>query len=261
MEEDATVSEVFALNTSHSFSNLVDSVARELVAVDHGTGHSFISTPLMYPSGTSVVVRVEDAVGEYLVTDFGMGYEEATMMGASNIYARHAKSIAETAGVGFDSHSFFVLKVTREQLAGAVATVANCSLEAVNLAAFKLADRKNADAIEILYKRLVTVFPARRVAKDASVIGHSNTEWHVATLVQGERRRAIFEPVAAHHSSIFAASTKFHDIAAAEDAPGRVAVVKKKADLKTYLAVLSQAANVIERDAADEAYHRLADAA
>ena len=243
------------------FSAMVEAVARELVAVNHDTGHSFISTPLMYPNGTSVVVRIEDARDEYFVTDFGMGYEEATMMGASNMYSRSAKAIADAARVGFDRHSFFAIRVTREQLAGAIVTVANCSKEAVNIVAYKLADRKSEDAIEMLYSRLVAVFPKRIIARDISVIGHSNTEWHVATMVKAEGRPTIFEPVSAHHVSIFAASTKFQDIAEVDDAPSRVAVVEKKADLKTYLAVLSRSASVIERESSNDTYSQLANAA
>ena len=255
------MSKVFAHNGDSDFTNLVDRVAQELVTVNHDAGHSFISTPLVYPNGTSVVVRIEDARGEYLVTDFGMGYEEASMMGASTMYSRSARVVAEATNIGFDSHSFFAIRVAREQLAGAVVTVANCSKEAVNIVAFKLADRRSKDAVEMLYSRLIAVFPKRNISRDASVIGQSNTEWHVATLVTGEQRQTIFEPVSAHHVSVCAAATKFHDIAAIENAPSRVAVVEKKVDLKTYLAVLAQSANVIERGSSDDTYSQVANAA
>lgn len=255
------MSKVFAHNGVADFSNLVDQVARELVTVSHDAGHSFISTPLVYPNGTSVVVRIEDARGEYLVTDFGMGYEEASMMGASTMYARCARVVSEARSIGFDDHSFFAIRVTQEQLAGAVVTVANCSKEAVNIVAYKLADRRSRDAVEVLYNRLITVFPKRIIARDVSVIGQSNTEWHVATMVRGEQRQTIFEPVSAHHVSVCAAATKFHDIAAMEDAPSRVAVVERKIDLKTYLAVIAQSANVIERGSSDDTYSQVANAA
>ena len=252
---------VVAGRRTADFCTIVEAVAQELVAVNHDAGHSFISTPLMYPNGTSVVVRIEDARGEYFVTDFGMGYEEATIMGASNMYSRFAKVIAEAAKVRFDRHSFFAIRVSREQLAGAIVTVANCSKEAVNIVAYKLADRKNIDAIEVLYSRLVTVFPKRIVDRNVSVVGHSNTEWHVATMVKAEGRPTIFEPVAAHHVSICAASTKFRDISEVEDAPSRVAVVENKEDLRTYLAVLSRSASVIERESSNDTYSQLANAA
>lgn len=240
-----------------TFRKAVDQAHRQLLTVDHRGGASFVKLPILYPSGSTVVIRVTDAHPQFFVTDNGAGYDEADFMGGSSIYSRYAKPIAENAGVSFDSHAFFVLEATREQLPAAIVTVANCSQQAAALTAYKLAERKFSDDTDELYQRLVRVFPQRKVAKDVEIVGQSNTRWHVATLVTGPRA-VIFEPVSKHHSSVFAATTKFHDIAQAEEAPERVAVVRRKEDFKTYLAVLSQAANVIERDVPDETIQRLA---
>lgn len=248
-------------NDNRAFREAIESVTREIIVAEHRKGCSYIKTPLLYPGGSTVVVRINDGYPEFFVTDFGAGYSEAEMMGASAIFARHSREIADHAGIGFDSHSFFVAKATRQQLPGVVVTVANCSQEAVAVAAYRLAERRFSDDTEKLYERLVRVFPRGKVARDAEVIGQSNTRWHVATLVQGDMRKTIFEPVSSHHTSIFAASTKFRDIAEIDNAPGRVAIVRKKAELKTYLAVLSRSANVIERDAPNETLVRLATAA
>lgn len=253
--------EALAPKSEKAFNNLIDRVARELVTVDHGAGQSVINTPLMYPGGSSVVIHIHHVNSEYFVTDFGMGYEEALLMGASTLYVRYGKAIAEAAGIGFDNRAFFAVKVMQHQLPGAIATVANCSKEAAQIALYKSAERRSSTAVDALYERLAQTFPANAIAKDVTILGRSNKEWHVATLVQSGRNRTIFEPVSAHHASIYAATTKFHDIAAMEDAPTRVAVVKRKADLKDNLAVLSQSANVIERNTSREAYRRLASAA
>ena len=248
-------------NDSKAFRKAIESVTREIVVAEHRDGCSYIKTPLSYPGGSMIVIRVNDAFPEFFVSDFGAGYSEAEMMGASAIFSRHAREIADHAGIGFDTHSFFVARATREQLPGALVTVANCSQEAVAVAAYRLAERPVSDDAENLFERLVTVFPRDWVAKDAEVIGQSNTRWHVATMVRGGRRPTIFEPVSSHHMSIFAASTKFRDISEMSDAPGRVAIVRKKAELKTYLAVLSRTANVIERDVPNETLVQLANAA
>lgn len=250
-----------ASKSSAAFSSLMEHAARALVTVDHAAGHSFIHTPLMYPTGSSVVVQINDAGGEYFVTDFGMGYEEAVMMGASTVYARYAKSIASDAGIGFDSRSFFAIRVTQNQLPGAIATVANCSQEAATIATYRIADRRRSSAVDDLYSRLTRTFSPREIARDVPVLGNSNKEWHVAVMVQVEHHQSIFEPVSPHHASIYAAATKFNDISRVENAPARVAVVERKAELKDNLAVLSQSANVIERDASDETYQRIALAA
>jgi hypothetical protein len=93
------------------------------------------------------------------------------------------------------------------------------------------------------------------------VLGASSTQWRVAAIVKVGKKPAIFDAVASQHTSVFAASAKFHDIALIEQAPIRIAMVKKKADLGTYLGVLAQAANVVEQDISDTVLHRLAEAA
>lgn len=247
-----------ALIDATAFRAMVDDVARKIVATEHRPAGSFIQTPLLYPSGATVVVRIHQAEGRYFVSDVGLGYQEAELMGAALIYARHARSIAENAGVGFDNQAFFVMEASREQLPGAVVTIANCSQEAAALSAYKLSERRTADEGERLFERLVTVFD-KRVEKAATIIGSSNTQWTVAALVFPDRGRpTIFEPVTNHHSSIAHASMKFHDIALLEQAPNRVAVVQKKREFGTYLGVLSQAANVIDAEVPNETLVRLA---
>lgn len=129
-------------NDSDAFRKAVDEVARNLVTTEHRNGTSFIRVPLTFPSGSGMVVRVMDAYPDFFVTDFGNGYEEAEMMGGSSIYARYAPHVASRAGIGFEQHSFFVLKATQEQLAGAIVTVANCALESVIHTTFKLQERR-----------------------------------------------------------------------------------------------------------------------
>ena len=242
------------------FQAIIDSVARQLVIAEHRSGGSFIRTPLLYPSGAQVVVRIQDSSDHYFVSDIGLGYQEAEMMGASQIYTRQAVSIAEQAGVRFDSHAFFILEASKDQLPGAVATIANCSNEATVVTAYKLATRKYEDDSELLYNRLVNVFSPKAVARRAEVIGSSNTKWRVAAMVRltPNGRSTLFEPVANHHSSIAHATMKFQDIARLDSAPGRVAVVQNKRQFGTYLNVLSQAANVIDERASNAIILRLA---
>lgn len=251
--------------SSNRFAEVLEAVARELVTVDHRADGAFISTPLLYPSGASVVVRVE-TIGndQYFVSDYGLGFSESDMIGATTQFKSQAPAIAENAGVYFDSNAFFVARVTHSQLAGAVATIANCSHEAVAVASMKLAEKRFSDDAESLHKRLVSLFTEKHVAKNVEITGASQTRWHVANLVRITSHKdisehvTIFEPVTKHHVSIAAAVTKFHDIARLERAPRRVAVVARKADFGTYLSVLSQAADVVAKDVSDTTIRRLA---
>lgn len=244
-------------NDSEAFKKAVDDVTRQLVSAEHRNGMSFVRVPLVYPSGASVVVRISDAYPDFFVSDFGSGHEEAEMMGGSSIYVRHAPNVARNAGIAFDNHSFFVMKSTKEQLPGVIVTVANCALESVIATAFKLVEKKGEDDKEFLYQRLVRLFTSSAVSKDVEMLGSSNYKWHVSTLVKSASISAIFEPVSKNHSAVFAAATKFHDIALNDNPPNRIAVVKRKLEMDTYLAILSQAGNVIETDGPDESYRTL----
>lgn len=242
-------------------ADVAEAAARELISLDHRADGSFVQTPLLYPSGAYVVVAIHGGPDRYLVSDFGAGYREADLMGAGTYFSRHARGVADSAGVGFDQHAFFVLEIDRDQLAGAVATIANCSHDAVAIAAFRLADKARSDASAKVFERVSRVFPAHSIARDAEVVGSSTYKWHVATLVTIDGRRAIFDPVAPHHNSVFAATAKFHDIANLPEAPARIAMVQDTQAFSTYLNILSQASNVIELRASNKTIRSLAMAA
>jgi hypothetical protein len=253
------------------FSELIETVAKELIATEHDKNGSFIRTPLTYPSGSLVVIRVHRADDKrFFVSDWGLGYQEADLTGSAIFYARHANPIAAKAGVNFDNQAFFVMEASREQLAGAVVTIANCSQEATIRAADSLAEKTFEDSKERLYERLVSVFrkemslSTRVVAKNIKVVGQSTTEWPIATIVRlpGFARATIFEPVTKHHHSVASASMKFNDIARlGQEAPARVAMVQNKNEFGTLLGVLSQAANVVDEGVPDTIIERLAKAA
>jgi hypothetical protein len=244
------------------FRKLVEDVAQELVATEHRAGGSFIRVPLLYPSGTTVVVRIQEGVDKFFVTDAGLGHQEAELMGASLIYSRHARPIADAAGVRFDNQAFFVLEASRDQLPGAVITIANCSQEATMRAADALAEQTFEDSKTRLFDRLVEVFTPKAVVKNAEVIGASNQKWRVTAIVTlPEVRPIAFEPVTKHPNSVASATMKFGDIALRDGAPNRVAVVHKRTEFGPLLTVLARSANIIEDDAPNERIRRLASAA
>jgi hypothetical protein len=260
-EDDLTMPTV-ASTRPMGFAEAVAAAGRQLVTVDTRSDGAFISMPFTYPSGAQVTVRIEpSSKTSFFVSDYGFGYSECDMMGATTLFRRVAHSVAETAGVKFDHNTFFVAEVDDGQLAGACAAIGSCSLEAVTLSAFKLAEKRTVDDAIVLYDRLVKIFTSARVAKDLQVTGASQTPWHFASGVRTDgaaNQMTLFEPVTKHHASIATAVTKFHDIARLDQPPRCVAVVRKKAEFGTYLGVLSQAADVINRDVPDATFARLA---
>jgi hypothetical protein len=242
-----------------SLRTVAEEVARALAVATHTAEGSFIKMPLMYPGGSAVVVMIAEAPGgRYLVSDMGLGHDEADLMCATSTFAHVAPRVAERSGVAFDHRAFFVVEVTRDQLVGAVSTIAGCSQEAVQITSLKIAEAKTNDAADRLYTRLAHLFTPARVARDAEVLGASNTPWHVTALVTVDGRPAVYDPVSSHHTAIAAAVTKYFDLAQLDTPPHRIAVVKSKAALGTRLGVISGAARVVEDSAPDSTLERLA---
>ena len=80
-------------------------------------------------------------------------------------------------------------------------------------------------------------------------------------MVRLEKKNAVNESVTRRRASVVNAATKFHDLANLELPPTRIAVVTHKEQFETYLAVLSQAASVVDRDEPDATFRKPARAA
>lgn len=237
---------------------LLDSVVSQLARVEHFDGFSFVSTPLLFPDGGTVVVRVQKDMDAFFVTDWGLGYDESTLIDGQFYYSRIAPKVAESAGVEFDQHSFFVLRVSEQQLPGAIVAVANCVLEAVMQVHMKVNEYKARAASARLHERLTEVFRGAEVSRDVLFRGGSNHSWPFDSMVKKSSQIILFESVRKSHISVTSAYTKFNDVARAEDAPNRAAVIASKSGFGDYLPLLSQAAKIIERAANDEVYQSLA---
>ena len=58
---------------TREFQEAIARAAAELVSVRHETSGSFITTPLMYPSGGSVVVSIDRSPPYFFVSDYSFG--------------------------------------------------------------------------------------------------------------------------------------------------------------------------------------------
>jgi hypothetical protein len=215
----------------------------------------------MYPSGACAVVQITQQGDRFFVSDMGLGHQEAEMIGASTLYANSARGLADHYGIRFDNQAFFVAEASRDQLARATTIVANCSSEAAALAAYRAAERKFEEETDVLYKRLATVFPKREIERDIEFVGSSTHRWKIATIVRHGSHIALFEPVSKHPVSVVTTAAKFHDIARLDNPPGRISVVRKKADFGNLINVLAQAGSVIDFDAPKETLLKIAEAA
>ena len=71
-----------------------------------------------------------------------LAIRKQTYRARSLFYMRHARPIAKAAGVGFDNQAFFIMGARRDQLVGAVITIANCSQDATMQAVYAPAEKK-----------------------------------------------------------------------------------------------------------------------
>lgn len=236
------------IEAGHRIVDVVEQAMCEIVSAAHRVEGSYVRLPILFPSGSDVVIRVSGGPDRFFVTDFGLGYSEAELMGASSIYLRQAKQVSKNSGVEFDQNAFFSLEVPRDRLPGAIVTVANCCSEAVSLTAFKSAERAVNVGSELLVHKLTEAFGARYVHRQSKLLGASHHEWQFAALVDVEGKRNVFEFSTKHPNSIATVSMKMDDLARVSGSPGRFVMVHSKAELGTYLGVLAHSANVIQDD-------------
>lgn len=244
---------------SDTLRETAEAVARQIVGVDHTSKRSLIWTPLTYPSGSLVGVKLTNGGSHYSLSDMAVSYEETRNVRAQRAFNRHAPKLAEESGVDFDKRAFTLRGIGREQLPGAVIALANCAHSAVTLAVHKQTVLDAKEAERRLFDRLKRLFGLTEEHK--IIKGASGTDWDVDAAVTVNGRQVLFEAVGTSKQSIYAAVAKYHDIARLPEAPVRIASVSKREELGSMLGVLSQAASVIETATPDDTVIRLAAAA
>lgn len=245
-------------------AKLAEEVARSLAKAGTLDGRAYIRTPVLLPSGASVVVvlEAEDEAGHsYRLSDLRQGYEEALQLGCALLYRRRAAEAAARSGLAFLGDALVLGGVDRGQLVAATAVLANAVSAAVEHARLSAPDRQRNRATKRFVTRLGGLFNPAHVRVGEEIRGASTHAWRVDALVETEYGLAVFDLVAAHISSVGVANAKFHDLARLDRPPARVAVVRSKRDLGDLLTVLSQSARVVEQDAPDPALRRAAQAA
>lgn len=242
---------------SPAFSEVVESAARQLVSVRQLGDSSYVNLPLFYPSGGAVTIVIGRAEGGFRVSDGGFAYRELEMIGAEHMFGRNAESFATAIEAKHDKRQLYMI-ANVDQLVGAIAEIGSASARLAHKVADKVTARNEAEIAAALYDRLVKVFGPARVEPEAKLVGASTKEWDLSALVRLDDRMIAFEAVANHHSSVYSATTMFHDLALLERQPVRVAVVRDKKAMGAYLGMLSQAAHVIQDNQPDQTFEQVA---
>jgi hypothetical protein len=221
MEADPALTDGAAMpRQKEDLATIAAEVARALTFSRVRGRSAYVGTGVHYPNGTTVMIRVDEDTEGFFVTDDGQGAFAAETMGGAQQYAKAAAQVAKRAGVQFDQRCFSTLRVRRNRLPGAVATVANASSRAVERAIYMLDRFKLERSKDLFGDRLRTAF-GDAVRFGVPVHGATGRPYDFDAAVEGEGgfRRALFEFVNPSFSAVAAANLKIGDVRALADTP------------------------------------------
>ncbi|WP_133243824.1 hypothetical protein [Sphingomonas pokkalii] len=243
-----------------AYPHLNDAVERavgEMLRVQHWGTQTFVSTPIFYPSGSPVTVRVSPAEGGFRIDDGGFAYRELESVGFERSFASAADKARQSESLDRDRRCLFTY-ADAEQLSRAISDVALASWNVADRVFKRIADQEERDIEEYLRGRLVSIFGASNLEDRQTISGSSTNPWDVSAIIQIDGHEVVFQAVSDHANSVYRTSTAFHDLAALPHAPKLISVVKDKASMGRKLIMLSQAGRVIQSDQADVDYLKAA---
>lgn len=239
-------------------ATIANDVARAL-SYSEIKGHSaFVTTAVTYPNGASAVVRIDEDRDGFFVSDDGYGAQCADLMGAMPAFNKVASSAAQRWGVQFDQRSFFVLHVTQDQLPGAVAAIANTSVNAVERTIYAIDALKVKRSREVFVARVTEAFGGR-ARFDAEVRG-ATRPWEIDAIVENSGGiAAVFEFVSPAFSAVASANMKLGDVKGLSSAPFAVAALADYQKTEpSFRSILSSAADLVIAANDDIALYRKA---
>ena len=222
-------------------------------------GSSYISVPLLYPSGSFVTVRIFQVGNNiFRVTDNGFAYREIESIGAQRSFSKMANAIVVSDNLIADKRRVYV-DVPKEHLVSAICEIAAATWKIADRIYSKAAELEEVEIEDFLRERLASIFGESQLRVSPEIIGASTTKWPMSAVVDLKNDGvAVFQAVSNHPNSVYKANSAFHDLGLLKAPPHRIAVVRDKALMGTKLALVSQSANVIQENQSDDVFRRAA---
>jgi ribosome-binding protein aMBF1 (putative translation factor) len=148
----------------------VEQAVMELVRFEHGRDQSVIHLPIWLPNGTGITVTVRRTGSLVEVSDDGAAYGEAEDAMMHKSFARNAPDFATPLGVTYEAKAFSIRDVSLDNIAGAVAMVAEAAKRTFDVTVERAAERKTAEVNEVppeSYVSKVLALRAKGLSQDA----------------------------------------------------------------------------------------------
>ncbi len=242
-------------------SSAVDELVRELCTSETLNGRYLLQMPIATAFGSTISVSIwpEGSEETFMVSDDGLAYHEVTTaMGSERIFSRVAKAKSDRYGANFNGCSMLFIRVNKQRLKGAVIAMASLTKEVIDETIEKSFAEKASVDHERFLKKIASAFPHSNVYEHASVIGQSTTSYKVDALVETQGRMLAFDYFSKAGSSVNAAYATLSDIARLEDGPKPIGVTNNFREIGSKLILISSVAEIIEANADDQDYYKLA---
>lgn len=217
-----------------------------------------VDLPILYPSGSSAVVEVEQNGDKVWISDMGLGHIEADLMNATDSYKKLAAQKAKEFGVEYDGHTLFALWVPISRIEAAIICVANASTQAAAEAIRKACETSIRSQDEAFFERVTSLFGKKYVARTAEVAG-KRMSWEAHNVVDfPDGKRAIFEPMSKSANSISSKFLMLSDIKATHSNISLNVIVPDIVNLDAKAQMVADLANILPIDAPDKTLKQFA---
>ena len=227
-----------------------------LVRSKRVNGVWYVNLPMLYPDGSYVTLRIDEAPGGFRVSDAGFAYREAERVEGTRSFRRIANAVAERGDISVGERSLFVV-VPSDEIERAIADVSEASWRVADRICHRVWDSDDEELPESLRERLTTLFGSDRLEEGAKLKGSSTNEWPVSAIVRFADHTAVFQAVHDHANSIYKAATAFRDLSQLPNPPRLIAVVRSKEAIGNRLTLLAPG-RVLEEDQPDALFLRAA---
>lgn len=238
---------------------VAEEIARGLAYADIQGTDVVVQTPIAFPGGRRVGIKLLGGPATFTITDDGATMREADLMGAADICRREARKIAKEYDLKFNEWELFEAEAPADRLVGYTVIVANAAALTMMRTADRFSERFAQRHREALAVRLQRVFGAGRVVQNAEVAGASAKVWNFDARVElPSGRPGLFSIVTPAPISVAFAYSKIDDVSRDEPTPFLGAVLDGAFDPSDAALLRRAARKVFSLSDPDDAFRQAA---